>query len=571
MGTRVGNYELGKELFSSGPSTFYEAMNTILGNPVRVRRLTLDPERADEMRSRFFREMRHTASLVHPRIPRPLDLFEADGALWSVHDAIYGNPSAQEVANNGFFSLADAARWGAEIADALSFLHARGFVHGRVAPRWIAVAKHGAELLALTKSADLAAGIWPLRPTVNGLSAFSAPEELVGGRSTPSSDTYALAATVVWWLTGQYPAGGATPEEALERAKAGAPGPNLAALRPDAPEALVSALSRAMRREPGERAGTAAALGTVLDETHRRHLAEIPTGFDAGAHLVPEGERTSVTILARHGSGAFGIVFRAKQGDRTVAVKALRPEHRGDRDARERFVREARAMQAVDHENVVRIRGVGEQAGMPYAVMDFVEGPDLATLILREGALPPARAVHLAAGIARGVEGIHRQGIVHRDLKPHNVLVASGDRPVIADFGIARSIAAVRMTMTGAVVGTPAYMAPETFTDAQPSFSADLYAVGAILFEMITGKPPFAGRDAISTIRAIREDPAPRLAAPIPTDLIDVVARLLSKEPAERPANAAGLAAELQALSCRSFAACTEAHFLAPEAAKAQP
>jgi serine/threonine protein kinase len=562
MGTRVGNYELGKTLFSSGPSTFYEARNTILGNPVRVRRLELDLTRADEMRERFYREMRHTASLVHPRIPRPLDLFDAEGALWSVHDAIYGTPSSDEVAAGGPFSLGDAARWGAEIADALSFLHARGFVHGRVAPRWIAVAKHGAELLALTKSADLAAGIWPLRPTVNGLSAFSAPEELAGGRSTPSSDTYALAGTIVWWLTATYPAGGATPEEALERARAGAPGPDLSSLRPDVPDALAAALAGALERDPGKRAGSAASLGTILDETHRRHLAEVPSGFDPGARLVPEGPGDSVALLARHGAGAFGIVFRAKQGERVVAVKALRPEHRGDRDARERFLREARAMQAVDHGNVVRIRGVGEHAGTPYAVMDFVEGPDLATLILREGALAPARAVRLAAGIARGVEGIHRQGIVHRDLKPHNVLVAPGDRPIIADFGTARSLLAARMTMTGAVVGTPAYMAPETFAEAPPSFAADLYAVGAILYEMLAGKPAFAGRDAISTIRAIREDPAPRLPPAMPEDLSELASRLLAKDPAARPASAALLAAELEMLSCRNFAACTEAPLL---------
>ncbi|MBL9089266.1 MAG: protein kinase [Planctomycetia bacterium] len=553
MGLRVGNYELEEELLTAGPSTFYRARNVILGSPVSVRRLTIDPARADDVRATFFREMRHAAALQHPTCWRPIDVLDADGYLWSVQDARRGTMSEDRVRELGPMTLADAARYGGELADALSYLHARGFVHGRVSPRWTLVDEQGAQLISFTKSADLAAGIWPLRDAVNGLTAFSSPEELAGGRTTSAGDLYALAGTLVFWLTGAYPRGGATPQDAFARAKAGAPLVDFRALRPDLPPVLATAIDHALAADPEQRHGSVASLGQLLVETYRRLAAEVPSGFETGVFLRPTGGMEPVQILGRHGSGAFGVVFRAKARDHDTvyAVKALKPEHRHDTDARERFLREAQALQAIDHPNVVRIRAVGEEGGTPYAVMDFVAGPDLATLLLREGAMSPCRALRIAAGVARGLEAIHLEGIVHRDLKPHNILVAPDDRPVIADFGVARSMSATRMTMTGRFVGTPAYMAPEQFDDEAPTFTVDLYALGAILHEMLAGAAPFAGRDAISTIRAIREQPPPRLPDDVPETVREVVDRLLRKEPAERYPTATAVRGVIEALQCR--------------------
>lgn len=562
---RIQNYDVGEELFRAGPSTFFRGQNVVLEHPVMLRRLAIDPARADDVRRTFFREARHAARLGHPRIWRPLDVLEAEGFLWSVHELRPARTTDRIVREDGPFRLAHAARLGVQLADALAHMHARGTVHGKVAPGFVTVDDNGdALLINLVKSADLAAGIWPLRDIVLGLSGFSAPEEFRGERPTPASDVYGLAATLLFWATGRYPHGGDDPEQALARARQGR-AVDTASLRLDLPRSLAAALRAALDPDPALRPASVAALGSMLAEFERRHGADVPAGFEPGS-LLPGGVCGSegVRIVERHGAGAFGIVFRARVGEERceVAVKALKPEHRDDREALERFTREARTLSGIQHPHVVRILGVGEQRGTPYAVMEFIGGPDLGTLLLREGALEPGRAAHLALGVARGLTAIHAASIVHRDLKPHNVLVAPGDRAVIADFGVARAASAARLTMTGQLVGSPAYMAPEQLDERPVTAAADLYALGAILYELLTGAPPFTGTDTLQTLRRIREEHHVRLPSTVPAALRELVDALLAKDPALRPAGAAAVAAALEPL-----AAAWSAPASAPEAA----
>lgn len=550
---RIQNYEIGEVVFAAGPSTFFRAVNAVLSHPVIVRRLTIDPERAADVRETFFRESRHGAALGHPHVWKPLDVMEAEGYLWSVHEHRLAHASDVLVRERGPFPLAAAARLGVQMADALAHMHARGSVHGKVAPRFVTVDEDGnGQLINLVKSADLAAGVWPLRPVVLGLSPFSAPEEFQGERPGPAADVYGLAGTVLFWLTGRWPRGGSDESDALDRARGGRP-VDTSGLRQDLPASLAAALRAALEPDPLRRPGSVAALGSLLVELERRHAADVPAGFEPGARLVGGAGLGEVRLVERHGAGAFGIVFRGRPaaGGPDVAVKALKPEHRDDREALERFLREARALEGIRHENVVRILSVGEHRGTPYVVMEFIGGPDLATLLLREGVFEPGRAARVTAGVARGLEAIHRDGILHRDLKPHNVLLAPGERAVIADFGVARTSKATRLTMTGQLVGSPAYMAPESFDERPPTAAVDLYALGAMLYELLTGQPPFHGGDTLTTLRRIREEPHVPLPARIPAPLRAIVDRLLAKEPGQRYARAAALAQDLEAVAQR--------------------
>src|SRR5882724_5167831 len=247
------------------------------------------------------------------------------------------------------------------------------------------------------------------------------------------------------------------------------------------------------------------------------------------------------------GRGGMGIVYRATDLDlkRQVAVKLL-PDRVSSADARERFLREARAAAALNHPNIVAVYDVGEDQGLPFFVMELVEGRSL-------GQVPPGdfrRVVEIASQICEALEHAHTHSIVHRDLKPDNVLL-SGTRPSgsvkLADLGLAFTVRDSRLSGAGLIVGTPAYMAPEQILGQKIDGRADLYALGVLLYEMTTGRVPFIGDDPLTIVSQHIHAPVvpPRaLCSDIPRALEAVIVRLLAKDPAQRFASAseAGLA-----------------------------
>lgn len=275
--------------------------------------------------------------------------------------------------------------------------------------------------------------------------------------------------------------------------------------------------------------------------------ATAPPGHTDRLPCVPGYEVEAVV-----GRGGMGIVFRARhlRLNRPVALKmALAGAYAGPRE-RERFVREAEAAAKLRHPNIVAVYDVGEAEGQTYYTMEYVEGGTLAES-LRGTPQPARQACALVAALARAVAEAHRVGVVHRDLKPGNVLIAPDGTPKISDFGLARLLDdAAGLTQSGAVFGTPSYMAPEqTRGAAAPAGPAvDVYALGAILYELLTGRPPFRGRTAVETAHlVVHSDPvAPaRVVATVPRDVETVCLVCLQKEPHRRYGSAALLADDL--------------------------
>jgi len=216
-----------------------------------------------------------------------------------------------------------------------------------------------------------------------------------------------------------------------------------------------------------------------------------------------------------------------------------------------RFLREAQAVAALKHPNIVQIYDVGEVEGRPYFTMELVEGPSLTEQVA--GTPQNAnRAAQLTATLARAVHVAHQAGIIHRDLKPGNVLLTDDGTPKITDFGLARHFDGDGgLTLDGVRVGTPSYMSPEQISGTSGALgpAADIYALGAILYEMLTGRPPFRAATATETQRqAIEEEPAApsRLNAKVPRDLETICLKCLHKDPARRYASAAALADDLE-------------------------
>jgi len=249
-------------------------------------------------------------------------------------------------------------------------------------------------------------------------------------------------------------------------------------------------------------------------------------------------------LIRRIGKGGMGEVWRAQDRAlrREVALKILSPEHGRHPSAIARFEREIQATSELAHPGVVRIHDWGvTDDGVWYFAMDLLAGVDLETLVARTGPLPPALVVQLGAAAAAGLGEAHRRGVVHRDVKPGNLFVVARDgaveRAVLVDFGIARVEADSELTHPGAVMGTPGYMAPEVRAGAPGGIAADIYGLGAALYFALTGAGPH-------DTRAVR---ASALAAGIPLELDDLLARALDPEPARRPASAGELERALAA------------------------
>ncbi|WP_161602524.1 serine/threonine-protein kinase [Tautonia marina] len=257
--------------------------------------------------------------------------------------------------------------------------------------------------------------------------------------------------------------------------------------------------------------------------------------------------------LEELGRGGMGIVYRARQVglDRSVAIKVLSSAGRLAPKARSRAFREARALARLNHPNIVKVHDISEFDGLPSIVMEWVEGGDLSHR-LEHGPLPPREAAELARTLALALAAAHEQGIIHRDIKPRNVLLAADGSPRLTDFGLAREVDSNdRLTSTGLAIGTPGYMAPEQIdtTLGPVGPPADIYALGATLYAMLTGRPPFQAANEAESLRQVVEcDPVPprRLDDVIPRDLDTICRTCLEKRPERRYASADDLTADLK-------------------------
>jgi WD40 repeat protein/tRNA A-37 threonylcarbamoyl transferase component Bud32 len=270
-------------------------------------------------------------------------------------------------------------------------------------------------------------------------------------------------------------------------------------------------------------------------------------------------------ILGTLGAGGMGVVYKARQLslNRLVALKMLSSGTAATAEDLSRFRIEAEALAQLQHPNIVQVFDQGKHEGRPYFAMEYVNGPSLAA-ILEKGPQDPGASAHMIETLARTMQTVHQHGLVHRDLKPANILLVRGDgsdavhhsplathEPKVTDFGIAKLLEAKRsQTVSGSILGTPMYMAPEQAEGGKTGVgpAADIYALGTILYEMLTGRPPFLGVTVLETLLEVRtrEPLAPRQIRPkLPRDLQTICLKCLQKDPSRRYASALALAEDL--------------------------
>lgn len=244
-------------------------------------------------------------------------------------------------------------------------------------------------------------------------------------------------------------------------------------------------------------------------------------------------------IIEEIGEGGMALVYRAKclKLNRIVAVKILRPQFASDEEFVARFQREAEAAASLTHPNVVSIYDVGQDGNLYYMVMEYVDEHNLKELIRQRGPLAYEEAITIAQQICDALDGAHRQGIIHRDIKPHNILISKDGRVKVTDFGIARAKTASNATQTGVVMGSVHYFSPEQAKGGTVGTKSDLYSLGVVLYEMITGQLPFDGESPITiALKHLQEEPIfpGKINSSIPPCLEQIILKLLAKEPNSR-------------------------------------
>jgi serine/threonine protein kinase len=303
--------------------------------------------------------------------------------------------------------------------------------------------------------------------------------------------------------------------------------------------------------------------------SHDRSLTDFLSPPQAADELGRLGKYRILKVL---GHGGMGVVYQAEDPvlKRTVALKAMLPGMTASASAAQRFLREAQTLAAVEHDHIVRIHDVAEDRGVPFLAMEFLKGESLHARLARDVQLPIPEALRIGRELAEGLAAAHAAGLVHRDVKPANVWLedrtsplsprgrgvgGEGPRVKILDFGLARSVEQEsHLTQSGAILGTPAYMAPEQARGEVADARSDLFSLGGLLYRICCGKLAFHGKDSVSTLLAVAfEEPPPPIEVnpDVPPAVSELVMQLLQKRPERRPASASAVAETLRGLEAK--------------------
>ena len=471
----------------------------------------------------------------------------AEGRPWMARPYLTGGSLADRLAAHGPLSVTEAVTAALSVTSALSALHDRNLVHGDVRPANFLLDADGTVVLADPLPSSVRQAL--VRDGERAHPDFQPPEVLQGREWTPAGDVYALASTLYALLSGHSPFEEETTRGVpalLLRILAGPP-PDVR--RADLPPALHVALSTSLSPHSASRP-TVASLAEQLrsaaehaglgSESDRLDTVPPPAAIHHATSAPTEGTPLGANYLLHEviGRGAMGEVWRGtlRAGGHPVAVKVLRPEFAGEHEYVSRFLQELQTLRRLNHPHVVRVRDQVWEGTTLAIVMNLIDGVDLRRFA--SGALAPSIACELLAQVSEGLAAVHAAGVIHRDLKPENILVehdgAGRFHTRITDFGIVRLAGGPSLTQDGLLVGTVQYAAPERIRDLPDTPAADVYSLGVIAYELLTGRRPFVATESAHLREAhLHQEPARPHGMPEP--VWAVVSACLAKDPAARP------------------------------------
>jgi len=567
-------FEILGKIADAGAMEAFHARDPSTGRDVLLKILRPDLVNDPVAVGRCADEAKVCAALDHPNVVQHVASgWLADGRPFLALELLQGCSLRTQLSASGPIDPIALARLLVPLCQGLHHVHARGVVHRDLRPENVFLVG-GLEKLQPKLREFGSASFQGPRTVLSagdgnpGDPTYAAPECIDGLAADARSDLYSLGVLIHEAVTGAPPFVAATASELLLKHLQESP-PHL----PPQAAVLDAIVQRCLAKEPAARFLSAAELELELDSlvnpaatVHRPAApatgpAAAPATGPAAAPPAEGGVAGNYDLLRVLGKGSMGVVYLGshRRLGKHVAIKVLRPEHCRDRGLMQRFFQEARAVNAINHEHIVEIHDFVEEPDRAYCVMELLTGSSLQQLIAKER-LPIARIVRIGQQLCAALGAAHHVGVVHRDVKPDNIFVtrrSGADYVKVLDFGVAKLMKPLGggktgTTQEGAIVGTPLYMAPEQAEGKSVDHRADIYAVGAVLYQMLCGKPPFeadtVGSLMVKIITA-RVRPLPNSALTgerIPPLLRALVMRCLEKSPQRRPPSMAVVRRDLE-------------------------
>ncbi len=538
----------------------YAAFDQDLERPVALKLVDADDEHAI---ARWTREAEALEAVEHPAVVTYVAHGQAEsGRFYVAMERLHGMTLESRL-RHGQLSVTDTVTLARRLAEGLAAVHAAGLAHRDLKPANVFLVDGD---VARAKLIDfgLARRLAPeARVTATGAMVgtpgYMAPEQVRGEDVDGQADVFALGCVLYECLAGRPAFAAEDTEVLLSKLLVEVPTP-IEQLSPSTPEALAETMAAMLAKAARDRPSS-----TDLERSLRcvavKQTGRVPTAGDQSNPPLEPGSRVAdkYEIVERLGEGGMGVVYEARHMElgQRVAIKVMQRREGLDEI---RLVREARATSRLTSPHALRILDVGRlEGGAPFMVMERLVGRDLAEVLQARGRLDADEAVAWVLDAAEAIGEAHELGIIHRDLKPSNLFLAEqrGQTMVkVLDFGVSKLIrpldgdaSEVTLTSDGGVVGSVAYMSPEQLRGAEVDERSDIWSLGVVLFELLTGRLPFEGEGAAALGARIATEPLPDLRAlrpDVPPALVDVVARCLSKRPRDRFANIGALVAALR-------------------------
>ncbi len=561
----VGKYHVERVLGHGAMGVVVAARHIQLDRRVAIKFMLPAAFDDDDAVKRFEREARAAARITSEHVARVFDVDRLEsGAPFIVMELLEGDDLGSLV-RKGPLAIEDAIDFVLQACVAIGEAHTLGIVHRDLKPAnlFCVTLSDGHKLIkvldfGISKDKSRALGVSVTSTyAVMGTPLYMSPEQMVSAKSADAqSDIWALGVTLFELLIGRVPFDGKSASE-VERKVASDPPASLRRARPEIAVELEAIVLRCLEKERAKRYANVAELARALaDVAPERAKASIERIMHATKTSDIVGGRFRLEALI--GSGGMGFVWRATvlETGESVALKFLKPLHALDESANKRLRREAKAAMAVRHPNVVRMDDVvtGDD-GQPIIVMELLEGETLQSWLTKNAPLDVAAFAELFLPILSAVGTAHAAGVVHRDLKPENILLTTSNgetSPRVLDFGIAKIVegpnaesAESALTTTGGMLGTPRYMAPEqVFGDKAVDLRADIWSLGVIAYECLSGKRPLPGDNVWQVLRAVTTGdivPLQTVAPKVPATIAKIVMRMLSVDRDARPNDLVGL------------------------------